>query len=201
VKLHCENGCHPPFKTERFERQPHETNCPECGGRLLTGMERNAKKRGGSSLRAEPEPPVIAEAHTTFSQLVTEWPCFLKDTIDGKRRRPDHECWGPVDPHHAVPASWIRGNYSDLADDELAKLLYAPIIGIPLCRRGHQEVEDTNERIYWEELDRELILWVEGIDAKYPDRPSMLTRLQLESPSRQNEGAALTGSDHTRSQA
>lgn len=49
MRLFCANGCHDgegvqPFKTEGFDRQPHEKNC-KCGGRLLTGMERNARKK------------------------------------------------------------------------------------------------------------------------------------------------------------
>lgn len=192
MKLWCANGCHDgegvePFKTESFERQPHETNCPECGGRLLTGMERNARKRSGSSLRAKAETPAIAEAHARFSQLVTEWPCFFSDKVDGKRRRPDHKCWGPTDPHHAVPASWIREHYRDLSDVELAEILYAPIIGIPLCRRGHEEVEARTGYVYWHELDEELIAFVQSIDAKYPNRPSMLLRLEVESPPRPDQ--------------
>jgi hypothetical protein len=173
---------------------PGELLCPEEGcGLQNEGLKSNG---GGSSLRAAPEPAVIAEAHARFSQLVTEWPCFFADKVDGKRRRPDHECWPHRhrDPHHLIPATWIREHFGDLPDPELGDILYAPIIGVPLCRRAHEAVENRTEFIYRDELDAELLDFCRRIDRRYPGRPSLLERLHLESPARSSipnkEGAS-----------
>jgi hypothetical protein len=170
---------------------PGELLCPEEGcGLPNEGLKSNGS--GSSSLRVV-EAPVLAEAHDRFSQLVTEWPCFFTDTVNGKARRRDerdpeldHRCWPHRhrDPHHLIPASWIKEHFCDLPDVELADILYAPDIGVPLCRKAHEAVEARTDFIYWDELDPELIDWCRRIEAKYPNRPSILERLKLESPVR-----------------
>lgn len=154
---------------------PSETRCPECG----EAAEPKMKQGGGRNGIQAVESPEIAEAHTRFSQLVTEWPCWAKT------HRPGHRCWGPVDPHHLVPASWIRHTFSDLPDDELALILYEPVIGAPVCRAYHEALENRSEVIAWHELDDEAKLFCKRIDERYPGHQSMYERLKLESPVRE----------------
>jgi hypothetical protein len=162
---------------------PGELLCPKEGcGLPNEGMK---SQSGGSSLR-KAEPPILAEAHTRFTQLVTEWPCFFTDSVNRELRRPGHQCWPRRhrDPHHLIPASWIKEHFGDLPAVDLADILYAPDIGVPLCRRAHEAVENRSDFIYWDELDPELLDFCRRIDAKYPGRPSLLERLKLESPVR-----------------
>lgn len=158
---------------------PSEASCPECGGRAAPSLKQSSGRRNGVQAT---EPRVVADAHLRFSQLVTEWPCWARSN------RPGHRCWGPIDPHHLVPATWIRQTFGDLPDDELAAILYEPAIGAPLCRAFHQAVEDRNEIIAWHELDDEAKLFCQRVDERYPGRPSMLERLRLESPAREVAG-------------
>jgi hypothetical protein len=158
----------------RFHPSPSELRCPEDGCGLPA--EPTLKARSGGSGLSAPESRSLADAHARFSTLVTEWPCFFRE------HRRGHTCWGDIDPHHLVPASWIKQTFRDLPDVELADILYAPIIGTPLCRKAHEAVEARTEFIHWHELDPELIEFCKAIEAKYPGRPSMLERLKLESP-------------------
>lgn len=160
---------------------PAELRCPECGA----GAEPKLKQSSGRRNAVQAgESPVIAEAHARFTALVTEWPCWFTDRVEGKRRRPDHRCWGRRDPHHLIPASFIREHFGDLPDPELADILYAPIIGVPLCRAAHEAVERRSDYVYWHELDPELIDFCQRMDRRYPDRSSLTARLRLESPER-----------------
>lgn len=173
MKLYCREGH--PYSTKGFQRQPWEVECPECGGRLETGMERNSRSRAGRGLTSV-EVPALAEAHLHFSQAVCSWPCWARENRTG------HRCWGPVDSHHLAPASWIKQTYRDLPDDELAAILYAVILGCPACRLFHEGLENRSEIIYFEELDPELIDFAQRVDRQYPGRPSLVARLGLESP-------------------
>lgn len=162
---------------------PGELRCPECG----EGAEPKMKQSAGRNGVQAAESRILTDAHTRFTCLVSESPCFLADRIAGKPRRPGHRCWpaGMRDPHHLVPANWIRATFGELPDVELGDILYAPIIGAPLCRVGHDAVEARTEFIYWHELDDEAKEFCRRIDEKYPGRPSMLARLELESPKRE----------------
>ncbi len=154
---------------------PSEMRCPDCG----CPSEPKLKQTSGRNAVQATESPAVAEAHTRFSDLVTEWPCWAKTNRRG------HRCWGPVDPHHLVPASFIRRTFADLPDDELALILYEPVIGAPLCRAFHEAVENRSEVIAWHELDDEVKLFCKRIDEKHPGHQSMYERLKLESPARE----------------
>lgn len=162
---------------------PSELRCPDCGCQAEPKLKQSSGRRNGVQAS---ESPIVAEAHARFTTLVTEWPCFLADKVAGKPRRPDHRCWGRKDPHHLVPADWIRRTFGDLPDVELADILYAPILGVPLCRLvGHEAVERAvSEHIYWHELDDEAKDFCRRIDERY-GRESMLERLRLECPVRE----------------
>lgn len=177
MKLYCANGCTPPYKTRSFQRDPDEVICPNpgCGGRLETGMERNAKAKVRS--RSGGLHDVSSAAH--FSNIVRSWPCWAA------KNRQGHSCWGRVDPHHLVPADWIRTTYGDLPESGLLRILFNPLLGAPLCRGFHEAIERRSEVIHFEELDPELVEFAEHVDDTYPGLPSMLARLELESPRRE----------------
>lgn len=185
----CRNGHTwkgPSSLSRKFE--PADLICRECGLSADTKLKANGNRR--NAVQAA-EPPAIAEAHLRFTALVTEWPCFLADQVAGKPRRPDHRCWGRKDPHHLVPADTIRRVFGDLPDVELADILYAPILGVPLCRDGHEAVErGVSEHIYWQEVDDEAKEFCRRIDERYPGRESMYSRLQIECPVRGERKAA-----------
>jgi hypothetical protein len=163
----------------RFQPSFAELRCPEDG----CGLPAEPSLKAGRSGLSKPEPRAIADAHTRFSSLVCEWPCWFRDHRNG------HTCWGDLDPHHLVPASWIKDTFRDLSDVELGDILYAPIIGTPLCRKAHDAVENRSAYIYWHELDPECAEFCKQVDARYPGRPSMLSRLELESPKRDSVAA------------
>lgn len=159
----------------KFQASPRELFCRECGERALPSLR---AKSSGPGLRAEAESPTLAEAHARFTQLVCEWPCWAREN------RPGHKCWGDIDPHHLVPASWIRQTYGTLPSELLAAILYAPILGAPVCRAFHEALENRSEVIAWHELDDELKVFAHRVDESYPGLPSFMARLELESPKR-----------------
>lgn len=202
MKLYCPQGH--TYKTREFNRAPDETHCtkPGCGARLETGMERNARKkasqRGG---RLRDESAAEQEARAKFSRLVREWPCWAKkhrpcEHCEGDRFNPKtgevctvcngdgkHHCRGPKNAHHLIPVDTLRDAFSDLPEIDFLDIAYAAILGAPACQHNfHAALEDRNDFIFWHELDPELIEFCERIEAKYPDRPSMLDRLRVESP-------------------
>jgi hypothetical protein len=154
---------------------PGELDCPECGLRAEPKLKQSTDRRNG--LQAV-EHPAVAEAHDRFTRLVTEWECWAID------HRPGHRCWprGQRDPHHLVPADWIRRTFADLPPDELALILYEPVIGASACRQFHAELEDRNDVILLHELDDAVRLFCQKIDRKYPGHQSMAARLEVESP-------------------
>jgi hypothetical protein len=105
----CSNGHR--WKT-RFQPASSELRCPEpgCGLPAEPTLKARSTALGGGAA----EPKVLAEAHSRFSALVTEWPCFFADAVEGRPRRPDHNCWGPKDPHHLIPARFIKAHYGEL---------------------------------------------------------------------------------------
>jgi hypothetical protein len=186
VKLHCPNGC-PDYKTREFNRAPDETHCPQpgCGARLETGMERNARKRASrNNGRLREQSRAESEAAEEFHAIVVSLGCWAKD------HRKDHVCRGRVEAHHIVPASWLRKTFADLPEGRLLALEYNPIVGAPLCGSFHAALTAKTERIYFEELDRELIEFAERLDHEFPGR-GVLGRLQLECPSREAVSARV----------
>jgi hypothetical protein len=181
VKLYCSNGCHDgegkkPFKTEGFQRQPHETNCPECGARLETGMERKARKqasRNNGRLRYQSD--AESRAAEEFHQIIVSLGCWAKEKREG------HICAGHVEAHHVIDAQWWRREFGDLPEEKLIALVYDPVIGAPPCGGFHAAVTAKREAIYFHELDRELIEHCERLDLEYPGR-GVLARLRLECP-------------------
>jgi hypothetical protein len=187
MKLHCSNGCTPPYKTEEFNRQPHETHCdqPGCDGRLLTGMERNARKKAAKrNGRLRDRSDAESRAAEEFHELVAPSgePCWAKGNRHG------HVCSGNVEAHHVIEAQWWRRIFGDLPEEELLALVYSALIGAPLCGGFHAAVTAKRERIYFTELDRELIEHCERLDKQYPGR-GVLARLQHECPIPEQEAA------------
>lgn len=157
--------------------------------RRRTGLKRSApmKRR-----RPRPETSAAKAARLAFNDNVAAKPCFFADfTEAGEPRRPDHVCDdGPLDAHHLIEKQWIKRYFGDLPEDELLEILFATIIGCPLCRSAHEPVTRKTARIYFEELDPDLIDFCERIDQRYAGqrRPSILARLEVECPRRDGRG-------------
>lgn len=157
-------------------------------------------RRGGplkrtSSLKRSRQPrktKAETEAREHFEAVVLAKPCYFTDVLyeEGPPRRPGHVCDGDCDAHHLIAKSWIQKHFGDLPEDELLAIKYAPIIGCPLCRAAHDALPANlkpGDRVYFEELDDDLIAFVVWVDERYgkPGRPSMLARLELECPRRE----------------
>lgn len=169
MKLYCRCGAKP-YRTRRFNVDSDEWTCTECGGRRSTTDPAKPRKQLGGSSSSD-ESRSETEARQRFNEIVCSWPCFFKV------HRKGHQCAGRKDAHHLVPKDWIRNQHlSDLPEDELLRVLYAPIIGAPLCRAAHVVAEARTDFIFWEELDPECI--------EFCQRHGMVGRLELESPRR-----------------
>jgi hypothetical protein len=195
MKLYCSknedhNAPRRIYKTEEFNRLPHETNCrqvdPEtgeiCDGRFETGMERNARKKAARrSGRLRDQSDAESRAAEEFHEIVAPSGevCWAKEARSG------HVCRGNVEAHHIIEASWWRSAFGDLPEEELLKLVYNPVVGAPLCSGFHADVTPRvggkRDHIYFAELDRELIEHCERLDLEYPGR-GVLARLQHECP-------------------
>lgn len=167
-------------------------------------LRRTGIKRGSVSLKRAARRETAAErrARQHFTSVVagSDRFCFFADVTEaGDRRRPRHVCDGPLDAHHLIAKSWIQRYFGDLPEDELLAIKYAPIIGCPLCRCAHDALPANlkpGDRVFFEELDPDLIDLCERIDRRYakPGRPSMAARLRLECPPRPpSEAGAAAG--------
>ena len=159
-------------------------------------LERGAPLKRGKPLkrRRQRETPAAKAARDAFNAAVTtERPCFFADVTEADEpRRPGHVCDGPLDAHHLIEKQWIKRYFGDLPKDELLEILFATIIGCPLCRYGaHEPVTRKTARIYFDELDDDLIDFCRRVDERYAEdwRPSMLARLEVECPRRKAGGA------------
>lgn len=155
------------------------------------------KRTGQLKRRRQRETPAARNAREHFNAIVTagpDRPCFFADhTEAGEPRRPGHVCAGP---HHLVQKQWIKRYFGDLPTDELLAILFAPLLGAPLCRHGaHDPVTRRTAYIYFEELDPDLIDMCERLDRRYAAdwRPSLLARLEIECPKREAAGSAVSG--------
>jgi hypothetical protein len=163
----CPNGHEwkaPGLLSPRFD--PAVLQCPECPARAETFANRKSGRSAGTSTS-----PLERDLHKRFTELVTEWPCFFSDKVDGQPRRPGHECWGRLDPHHLVPVDHMVKQLG-LGPE----IVFDPIIGVPLCRRAHDAVEIRSDFVYWHELDPECIAFCR--------KHKLLSRLKIESPKR-----------------
>jgi hypothetical protein len=184
VRFRCHNDHE--WKSKGFHAEPWEKFCPKCNLPAEPGLK--AGGGGGGSL-ARKESAAERLARQEFNRLVCEWPCWAKDHRQG------HICRGPKDAHHLVPKSWIADTFGDLSEPALLEIKYAPIIGAPACRTFHEALENRSQIVYWHELDDELKESCKRIDEKHRARPSMLARLELESPKR--DEAALVASERS----
>jgi hypothetical protein len=197
VRFRCRNGHE--WRSQRFTPEPGEQICPDCG----VIAEPTLKARTGAPGRLREESSAEQEARREFSALVLEWPCWARQhrpcegcggrgfseatgevcaicNGDGK-----HHCRGRKNAHHLVPVDWMRDAYGDLPEADFLEIAFAPILGAPACQHNfHAALESRADVIHWHELDDEVKLFCQRIDAKYPDRPSMLERLRIESPTK-----------------
>ena len=209
ARFHCPVGHTVPVKPVKGTMQydPATLFCPTHQCRLETGMERNAKRkaRSGGGLRQVTDAEAVARR--TFSRLVCEWPCwalkhrpcsgcegrgFIEPSgevcalCDGDG---NHHCRGRRNAHHLLPVSWLRDTYGDLDEPTFLEIAFNPLIGAPACEHNfHAALEARTDVIHFDELDPELIEFVKRLESRYPDRPSPLSRLETESPSRVEVG-------------
>jgi len=156
-------------------------------------MRRGAPLTRTSSLRSTRRRRTRAEieACEAFNvEVCEERSCFFATTKPpyGHPRRPGHECAGVLDAHHLIEKQWIRRYFGDLPEDELLAILYAPIIGSPLCRdSAHEAVGRRMDYVYFDELEDDLIDFCIRTDERYAAdwRPSILGRLEVECPKRE----------------
>ncbi|HVQ60398.1 MAG TPA: hypothetical protein VMS60_15975 [Solirubrobacterales bacterium] len=158
------------------------------------GLERTGRLKRGTRLKVTRRRETAAEKrarlHFYFEVCAVDL-CFFADVTPAlEPRRPRHECDGELDPHHLISKSWIQRTFNDLPEDELLEIKYAPIIGCPLCRAGHDALPANlkhGDRVFYEELDPDLIDFVQRVDRRYAKRgrPSMEARLELECPRRE----------------
>lgn len=179
MKFECRNGHR--WKSESFQPRPWERMCPECNVPAEPSLMPSRGGNSGSPQRRESAAERLARQE--FNRLVCEWPCWAKDHRSG------HVCRGPKDAHHLIPKSWIADTFGDLSQPALLEIKYAPIIGAPACRTFHVALENRSQLIHWHELDPERIEFCKRIDRKHPGHPSMLARLELESPKPTQEAA------------
>lgn len=210
MKLHCPQG-------HVIEGLPFNTRgaiCPEHNVPLKTGMQMRQGKglKRSSGFRRQNESPAEREARQEFHRVVCRdgcWarryrPCsiclgkgetpsivdgrvFCCSTCDGTGQ---HVCSGPVFGHHLLPYEWLKRVFSDLPESEFLAIAYNPLIGAPACTFNfHAALESRSALIYYDELEPELIDWLKELEGKYPGRPSLLGRLELESPKRDEVAA------------
>ena len=162
------------------------------GLKRSSGLQRRAPiKRTGR----RPETAAHKRARLCFdAEVITERICFFADVTEaGDRRRPRHVCGGndgELDAHHLIAKSWIQKHFGDLPEDELLAIKYAVILGCPLCRDAHDALPANlkpGDRVFFEELDDDLIEFVRWVDRRYKrrGRPSMEARLLVECPRRE----------------
>lgn len=165
-------------------------------------LKRTPIKRGRPLKRTARRETAAERARLHFASVVAGPGrfCFFADVTEaGEPRRPGHACSGGLDPHHLIAKSWIQRHFADLPEDELLAIKYAPIIGCPLCRCAHENLPSNlraGARVFYEELDEDLIAFCERIDRRYAKRgrPSMAARLRLECPPRPpSEACAAAG--------
>lgn len=181
--LYCPDGQH----EQRVGSKRGEKYCPTHGCELRPKPK--AQKQAGSKGTA-----AYDRARRQFNNVVCSNRCFFSDVDDyGNPRREGHVCSYPLDSHHLVPKQHIQANFSDLPADEFLAIIFNPLIGAPLCRRGHDQVTLHHASIYFDELRVECIEYCESVDRQWGDIPtpsgvrrqSMLGRLELESPKRE----------------
>jgi hypothetical protein len=172
MKLYCpEDGGHvfkvggnpPPGERVCPVHRGDHCNPPPPATDNLSSLSRSRRSESAAERRARED----------FNRAVMQWPCFFH------RHREDHVCDYPLDAHHLIPKDFIRLRFSELEEEELLPILFNPLIGAPLCRLAHNQVEGRVDYIYFEELSPELLAYVGGL----PDFMQM--RLEEESPKRE----------------
>lgn len=139
-------------RSKPLRSDPEKTREFQQRGRASSAKSLNRKRSGlGARRKSDAE----RKAHDHFREVVIGW--GIEKGCWVGRHRPGHICHGPMDPHHLVKAEWIRATFGDLPELEFLRILYAPVIGCPACRQGHDEIERRSVVIYQDELTRECI--------------------------------------------
>lgn len=128
-------------------------------------------KRRGSGLRQSRKSEAERRAEAAFRQEVCSYGCFFAAHRDG------HTCSGRLQAHHLLPKQAIRNELRGESEARLIEILYAPVIGAPLCAHAHHLVEMRQAYIYWDELTDACKTFCESI--------GMGGRLRLACPERE----------------
>lgn len=128
-------------------------------------------KRRGSGLRQSRKSDAERRAEAAFRQEVCSYGCFFA------AHRPGHVCQGRLQAHHLLPKRAIRNELRGEPEARLIEILYAPVIGAPLCAHAHHLVEMRREYIWWDELTQACIEFCKQI--------GMEGRLRLACPERE----------------
>jgi hypothetical protein len=91
------------------------------------------------------------EARDRFRELVLRGPCLFSES------RPDHECDGELDPHHLIRKQLLRDAF--MRREDRLDHIYAPEIGVPLCRRAHELVTVHSTNVFREEVPARAVDW------------------------------------------
>lgn len=129
---------------------------------MSAGLKRTRRRRSPEEIAAE----------SVFRAAVLEYRCLLAQTRRG------HRCDGPVDAHHLIEAQWLKAHFSTM--DRKWDLVYAPEIGVPLCRWGrptnHVAITSHADYIFFDEVPQRCLDWTEAHGIRY--------RLERECPQR-----------------
>lgn len=109
-------------------------------------------KRGGPIKRRRKKPATEAEreAMARFKAEGAGEPCLLASD-------PDHECDGPMERHHLISKSWLGTNFKFV--ERSYAIVWAPEIGVNLCRSGHERVTSRFRPVYHHEVPERARRW------------------------------------------
>lgn len=117
-------------------------------------------KRSPLKRRRKPQSNEQKAAAVRFRRHVTKEPCLFSS-------RPGHTCEGPIDAHHLVEKQFLKTHFSTQPDSIKWRLIYAPEIGVPLCRRAHEAVTTHAGYIWLHEVPARCVDFAETWDFRY----------------------------------
>jgi hypothetical protein len=94
------------------------------------------------------------EAKAHFRETVLSSPCLFAQT------RHNHDCDGPLDPHHVLRQSYLRTHFSTFGDAKWERV-HDPQNGVPLCRAAHDAITTRADWIMKHELPARVVDFAE----------------------------------------
>lgn len=88
-----------------------------------------------------------------YEEVLARGRCYWAGIID-------HECDGPTDAMHIIPKQWLKNRFQyDLEPEQLADMVYSPLIGAPGCRRVHGLIDGFGVRLGVSQLPEDAVAW------------------------------------------